>query len=66
MQVSNVKLEGKEKKVYLSLSYEPKHINEIAMQNNILISELMGILLKLEMKGFIRQVSGNCYTQVKQ
>lgn len=66
MQVSNVKLEGKEKKVYLSLSYEPKHVNEIAMQNNILISELMGILLQLEMKGFIRQVSGNCYIQVKQ
>lgn len=54
-------LETHEKMVYDSLSFYPKHMNEIAGETNFCIYELSEILLSLELKNYIKQVRKNYY-----
>ncbi|SES62614.1 DNA-processing protein DprA [[Clostridium] polysaccharolyticum] len=58
---SNYMLETKEKIVYANLSYNPKHINELIVDTKFCLSELMEILVALELKGYIRQAMKNFY-----
>jgi DNA processing protein len=57
-------LETKEKIVYASLSFSPKHMNEIAGETNISIMELTEILLNLELKNYIKQIRKNYYSYI--
>jgi DNA processing protein len=57
-------LETKEKIVYANLSLLPKHMNEIAGETNINISELTEILLNLELKNYIKQTRKNYYSYI--
>ena len=54
-------LETREKIVYANLSLTPKHIDALAKECKISFSELTQLLLCLELKGYARQVSANCY-----
>ena len=59
----NIKLLDKnEKIVYASLSYSPKHINDIAGETNLNIEDLSTILLQLELKSFIKEIRKNYYS----
>lgn len=52
-------------RVYESITTEPKHIDAIAEEINVDISDLLYYLLDLEFKGFIRQLPGKYYIRVK-
>lgn len=54
-------LETSEKMVYACVSFIPKHINDIAIETEIGIGELAGILLSLEFKNYIKQIRKNYY-----
>uniref|UniRef100_A0A7C4R9W6 DNA-protecting protein DprA n=1 Tax=candidate division CPR3 bacterium TaxID=2268181 RepID=A0A7C4R9W6_UNCC3 len=51
-----------EEKIIKILEYENKHIDEIARETGIPIAELNGLLVTMEMKGFIRNINGGNYT----
>jgi DNA processing protein len=51
-------LEENERKIYDILSSEKKHIDNIAIESNIEVIKLAPVLLKLEMKGAIKQLGG--------
>lgn len=57
-------LETKENIVYASLSLLPKHMNEIAGETNLSITELTEILLNLELKNYIKQIRKNYYSYI--
>jgi len=52
-----------EKKVYQLLNNEPKHIDEIKRETELEITKLSNILLKLELKGLIRQLPGKMFVR---
>ena len=58
-------LEQKEKMVYASLSFDPKHIEDISLITNLTIDELMKHLLDLELRGLVRQTMKNYYVSTK-
>ena len=51
-------LSGQEKDVWEVLSDEPRHIDEIAAKANVTSSEALALLLSLELKNCVRQLSG--------
>ena len=53
------------KKVYATLSLEPKHLEQILEETQMLLSEVISILLKLEMNGFVRETTKNCYIRTQ-
>ena len=54
-------LETEEKIVYACLSLHPKHVEQIAAETGMLISDLLTLLFELEMKHYIRQPMKNYY-----
>lgn len=60
---NHVPLDSMEQKVYANLSLIPKHLDEILRETNLIMSDVIGILLKLELKGFVRQTAQNYYVQ---
>lgn len=61
LKKNNKLLESTGKIVYASLSFEPKHIEEIAMLTGLSMDVLMEQLLLLELRGFVRQTMKNYY-----
>lgn len=57
-------LETNEKIVYACLSFQGKHINEIANETNINIIELTNILINLEIKNYIKEIRNNYYVYI--
>lgn len=57
-------LETNEKIVYACLSFQGKHINEIANETNISIVELTNILINLEIKNYIKEIRNNYYVYI--
>ena len=51
-------LSSTEAKVYNMLSHEPKHIDAIALNCQLPVSKTLGILLTLELKNIVQQLSG--------
>lgn len=51
-----VELKGMEKLIYSILSVEPRHISSITEETGISGAELFGMLLNLEMKGYVKRV----------
>lgn len=57
----NLILESKDKIVYSTLCLEPKHISVIIEETGFSIGELFSILLKLELRGYVRRTSFDYY-----
>jgi len=47
-----------EKKVFETLGHEPKHIDMIAIECQLPVSRVLGILLSFELKNIVQQMSG--------
>ncbi|MEI7542890.1 MAG: DNA-processing protein DprA [bacterium] len=62
-EISLLKLDENEKKVYDVLSSEKKHIDNISIESNIEIIKLSSILTILEMKGIVTQMSGKTFVR---
>lgn len=60
---NNIKLANKEKIVYSCLDLSPKYLEDIVNETNIDYSEIISIILDLELRGMIKQVSGNYYVK---
>ncbi len=54
-------LSDDEKKILDLLEYEKKHIDNILIESNIDINRLSSILINLELKGLIKQLSGKSF-----
>ena len=54
-------LANNQKVVYSCLDLEPKYAEDIALETNIPLSEVLSILLELELDGYIVQLSSNYY-----
>lgn len=54
-------LDNKEKMVYDCLSLDPKSVEEIINETNITTTEVISILFRLELSGYIRQIVRNHY-----
>lgn len=61
--VYEVVLEDREKKFFELLSDEPKHIDELIRESGLGITESSDILLKLELRGLIRQLPGKMFVR---
>lgn len=61
LKKNNILLDSPEKIVYASLGFKPKHLDEILAETNMLMSDVIAILLKLELDGYIQQTSANYY-----
>ena len=55
------KLKGQAQKVFLRISHEPSHSDEIARECGLTPMELSAILLDLELRGGIKALPGNTY-----
>ncbi|MGB9715407.1 MAG: DNA-processing protein DprA [Thermodesulfovibrionales bacterium] len=56
---AKVELSEEENKVCSHLTGEPKHIDNISRESGLPTSKVLEILLRLELKGVIRQTTGN-------
>lgn len=62
---NKIMLESTENLVYSCLDFEPRNLSEILGQTKLQISVLLEILVALQLKGYIREVSKNYYVKVK-
>lgn len=56
-------LDTPEKKIYAALSLEPKHIDQIILETNMVMTQVFSILLKMELDGYVRQPVKNHYVR---
>ncbi|MGB2697647.1 MAG: DNA-processing protein DprA [Candidatus Zixiibacteriota bacterium] len=56
-------LSEEEKRVFSFLSLEPNHIDKIAKKSNFKIPQLLSVLLSLELKGLVKQLSGKMFVR---
>lgn len=59
-------LESEENIVYSCLDFHPKNLEQIMETTGLGVSELLDVLVGLELKGFIKEVSKNYYTIVEE
>jgi DNA processing protein len=52
-----------EKNIYNLIMNEPYHIDKIAQETNLTTSCALSTLLSLELKGFIKQLSGKMFVR---
>lgn len=57
-------LATEEKSVYSCISLQPKHINEILKESKMSIQQLSSVILSLEMKSVISEVTKNYYIRL--
>ncbi|MBE5956453.1 MAG: DNA-protecting protein DprA [Lachnospiraceae bacterium] len=60
-KVQNNSLDNREKIVYDCLSLDPKTVEDIINATNFTVSEVISILFRLELNGYVRQVIRNHY-----
>lgn len=58
-------LESPEKLVYSCLGLYPKSIEQVSKETGIKIKELLNTLVRLEIQGYIREISKNYYIRSK-
>jgi DNA processing protein len=58
-------LSAAEKSLWKALSAEPEHIDRIARQNRIPTSEALALLLSMELKSCVRQLTGMRFARVE-
>lgn len=56
-------LAKKEKMVYSCLDFKPRHVEEIISETGIGVSECMGILLELELGGYVYRTANHYYAK---
>ncbi len=56
---AKIEITDEEKKICNLLTGEPKHIDNISRESGLPTSKVLEILLRLELKGVIRQITGN-------
>jgi len=56
-------LSEEEKKIFNLLSLEPNHIDKIAKQSQVKIPQVLSVLLSLELKGLVKQLSGKMFVR---
>jgi predicted Rossmann fold nucleotide-binding protein DprA/Smf involved in DNA uptake len=56
-----IDLSEEESVLLKTLSHEPKHIDLITQETRLSSSKTSGILLQLELKGHVRQLSGQLF-----
>ncbi len=61
---NKIMLESKEKLVYSCLRIQPQHVEWISEKVNLPIYEVMNLLVSLELKGYIKQVSKSFYVKI--
>jgi DNA processing protein len=54
---------GDEQQILQSLDGDPRHIDEIAIDTGISISQLSALLLQMQLKGLVREVGGQHYAR---
>ena len=62
---NKIVLESTEKLVYSCLDFEPRSLNQLLEKTKLQISTLLDYLVKLQLKGYVREVSKNYYVKVK-
>lgn len=56
-----VMLDTPEKRIYAALSLEPKHIDQILRETNMVMAQVISILVQMELDGYVRQPVKNYY-----
>lgn len=62
---NEILLERRENILYSCLSFNPKHVGDLAKETGMTISEVFDSLVGLELQGFIREISKNYYVRTK-
>ncbi len=60
-----VDLNESERKIVEAIGFEKKHIDNIAIESNMDVFKLAGIMTMLELKGVVRQLSGKNFVRTK-
>ncbi|MDD2979122.1 MAG: DNA-processing protein DprA [Hespellia sp.] len=60
---NKIKLETQENLVYSCLDFTPKSLTEIVRECNLSVSLLLDILVSLELKGLVGEISKKYYTK---
>ncbi len=55
-------LTAEEKKIFSFMSDEPKHVDSLIRETEMTTGKALSVLLKLELKGIIRQIEGKNFT----
>ena len=58
-------LESAENMLYSCLDLHPKNLNQLAEEIKIPVREIMSLLISLELKGLIKELSKNYYVKIK-
>lgn len=62
---NKILLESEENIVYSCLDFEPKNLNQLCRMTGLSVQRLLDILVDLELRGYIGEVSKNYYVKVK-
>lgn len=62
---NKILLESEENIVYSCLDFEPKNLNQLCRMTDMSVQKLLNILVDLELRGYIGEVSKNYYVKVK-
>lgn len=62
---NKILLESEENIVYSCLDFEPKNLNQLCRMTGLSVQKMMDILVDLELRGYIGEVSKNYYVKVK-
>lgn len=62
---NKITLESKENMVYSVLDFRARNVSELIKRLQMPVSELMNLLISLELKGYIREISKNNYVKIK-
>jgi len=57
-RTEKISLPGEEDRLCSMLSREPKHVDMISRESGLSVNQLLNLLLSLELKGIVKQVSG--------
>jgi len=62
---NEIKLESKEKLVYSCVDFYPTNLGSLVQKVGLPISEMLNILVTLELKGYIEEISKNYYARCR-
>ena len=62
---NKILLESEENIVYSCLDFEPKNLNQLCRMTGLSVQKMLDILVDLELRGYIGEVSKNYYVKVK-
>lgn len=63
-EYKKILLESQENMVYSCLDFKPRNLGEILRQTNLPVNELLDLLVNLELRGLVKEISKNYYIKV--